>query len=315
MSVPRKCLKCGLEFVPKKKTTKYCSHACYASRFGTVTKACETCSKEFTVAYRFRDQRACSFECAKPLISATLTMTEKRTCEICGHEFVRNQYALKHEAARYCSQACVSIAHRRELTCETCGVKFSVYASVADRRRFCSKSCAHSGKNNSMFGVKGVNHPTFGQIPWTTGLTAKTDPRVKAMAEKMSQIISAKIVSGEWTHVKGFVSGWHKSSKCGRQFYHSSYELRYFEMLDADDDVLAYESEPFSIPYVFEGMIKNHTPDLFVTRRRRKQLVEVKPAALTNEPMNMAKTTAAVAWCEQNGIEHLVVTEDQLSVT
>lgn len=309
---PRSCLKCGAAFVSKKKAKKYCSHACYASRHGTVAKTCETCLKEFTIAYRFRTQKTCGVECAKVAIAKTLTTAETRVCVQCGAVFTRNQYALKHEAAKYCSQACVSAAHRRELVCPTCGSTFSVYASVASKRQFCSKSCAHAGDNNAMHGLPGT---MTGKPAWNRGLTNETDERVKRTSEKMSQIISAKIVAGEWTHVKGFISGWHEAPKCGRQFYRSSYERRYFEMLDVDDDVLTYESEPFSIPYVLDGTIKNYTPDVLVTRRDRKQLVEVKPTALLDDPMNVAKSNIAREWCALNDVEYLVVTETALLIT
>lgn len=293
----------------------YCSHDCYAKRFGTVAKTCATCSKDFVVAYRFREQKTCGLECAKSVIAKTLTTTEERACVQCGRTFTRNQYALKHEAAKYCSQACVSAAHRRELVCPTCGVTFSVYASVADKRQFCSKSCANKGENNPFFGKTGEAHPVYGTVGWSHGLTNETDERIRKRSEHMSQIISAKIVAGEWTHVKGFVSGWHEGPKCGRQFYRSSYERRYFEMLDADDDVLAYESEPFSIPYVFDGQIRNYTPDVLVTRRDRKQLVEVKPTALLNDPANVAKSDTARGWCSMNDVEYHVVSEVTLSIT
>jgi len=48
------CLKCNSQFEHHKKDKKYCSHACYASRFQDVDKLCEFCKKQFIVKYRFR---------------------------------------------------------------------------------------------------------------------------------------------------------------------------------------------------------------------------------------------------------------------
>lgn len=154
-----------------------------------------------------------------------------------------------------------------------------------------------------------------GRVAWNNGLTAKTDERLRVAGEKISNIISDKIVNGEWTHPTGFDSGWHDSPKAGRQFHRSFYELRYFRMLDADPDVITYQSEPFKIPYLWEGSVKNYTPDILVTRRDRKQLIEVKPASLVNEPKNIAKATAADVWCSQNSVEYVVVTENELPIT
>lgn len=150
---------------------------------------------------------------------------------------------------------------------------------------------------------------------WNRESISKDDPRYIEIVEKMSNIAADMIVSGKWPGPKGYDSGWHDSPKAGRQFYRSSYELHYFRMLDSDSDVVTYQSEPLKIPYLWEGSIKNYTPDILVTRRDRKQLIEVKPANLVNEPKNLAKAIAADAWCSQNEVEYVVVTENELPIT
>lgn len=303
-----------MSFTSKKKSKAYCTHDCYAKRFGTIVKTCEACAKSFTVAYRFRAQKACGMECAKTVIAKTLTTAGSRDCTQCRRAFTRNQYELKN-GAQYCSQACVSAAHRRELMCLVCLKTFSVYASVAEKRQYCSKSCANTGENNAMHGRFGEQSPMFGKAAWCRGLTIHTDSRLRVAGEKISNIISDKIINGEWTHPVGFDSGWHESPKAGCQFHRSSYELRYFRMLDSDPDVVTYQSEPFKIPYMWEGSVKNYTPDVLVMRHDRKQLIEVKPATLVNEAKNIAKAIAADAWCSQNNIEYIVVTENELLIT
>lgn len=306
---PRVCLTCGKSFTSKKKSKAYCTHNCYAKRHGTVTKTCEACTKQFTVAYRFRAQKACNMECAKAVIAKTLTTAGSRECVQCGKTFTRNQYELQN-GAKYCSQLCVSAAHRRELICPVCNKTFSVYASVADKRQCCSHACAHLGERNGAFGKPGT---MIGHIAWNNGLSAKTDPRLRAAGEKISDIISDKIINGEWTHPTGFHSGWHDSPKAGRQFHRSSYEKRYFELLDADPDVMTYQAEPFKLSYVWEGEVKNYVPDVMVERNKGvKQLVEVKPSALLEDPKNVVKEKAGRVWCDANDVDYLLITEEEL---
>jgi len=112
--------------------------------------------------------------------------------------------------------------------------------------------------------------------------------------------------------------GWHKSNKIigpnkGEGFYRSSYELRYFQLLDQDDDVVAYEVEPFSIEYEFLGAILNYTPDVLVYfADGRLQLVEVKPKSQLTWDKNVAKIRAATAYCDGRQIEFATITEDDL---
>ncbi len=148
---------------------------------------------------------------------------------------------------------------------------------------------------------------------WHKGLTKKTDPRVKAMGESISTAVAGKVVSGEWPRQVGFESGWHESPKCGSQYYRSSYERRYFVILDADVDVVSYKSEPFSLPYTFNGEAKNYVPDVIVTRVScRQQLVEVKPSSLVSNPKTMVKLSVGRSWCLNNNVDFVVVTEKDL---
>lgn len=72
-------------------------------------------------------------------------------CQQCGVEFKRSQSRAK---ARYCSVACRTIGQitRADLTCEECGMSFSVTACRTMRRgrqsaaRFCSIPCASQAK-------------------------------------------------------------------------------------------------------------------------------------------------------------------------
>jgi hypothetical protein len=310
------CKKCCTSFQSSKKGKQYCSHACYAKRFDPVTKRCETCGCDFTVAYRFRGQKTCGMECAKTAISKTLTTRETKQCLACGNGYeVTQSYK---DDAKYCSYECfLSTRKTRQpdvvKTCEGCKQEFSVPFPRSEQR-FCGYSCANSGENNAQFGLgklQGWNTVSR----WHAGKTKETDHRLRAMGEKISIIISDKIVNGNWKHI-GFKGEHYTGVKNGGKvaYLRSSYELVYAKILDADTDVVSWEHEPFRIPYVYEGSVHNYVPDFLVAYTHGTFLVEVKPDCLTETVQNAAKRRAAESWCEANGIGYLSITEQHLSV-
>lgn len=132
--------------------------------------------------------------------------------------------------------------------------------------------------------------------------------------DRLRQIITDKIISGELKPYKHFVSGHHDSKKAGCVFYRSSYELKYFKMLDADCEVVSYEVEPFAIEYTLYGLVHSYVPDVLVYYANGTvRLVEIKPSRLVSTDKNQAKIAAAQAHCDGRQIEFAVVTEDDLS--
>ena len=309
------CLTCSKEFTPRDATKKFCSVKCSSARHGTVTNQCTICDKSFTVAYRFRGTKTCSPECTKKSISRTLTTRETKQCLACGSDFAVVQ-SYKNRG-KYCSKACcLSTRKTRQpdvtKTCERCKKEF-VVKFTDSAQRFCGYSCANSGENNGMFGKPG---PLTGRPAWSKGLTKETDPRLRALGEKISIIVADKIVSGTWSPpTTGFKGEHYVGQKNGgaEAYLRSSYESTYARMLDADSNVVAWDHEPLRIPYVYEGSIRNYVPDFLVTHvDGRKTLVEVKPDSLAGTAPNLAKLNAAASWCELNGIELTIVTEKEL---
>jgi hypothetical protein len=107
-------------------------------------------------------------------------------------------------------------------------------------------------------------------------------------------------------------SGWHQSSKSGNVHYRSSYELAYYKKLDANNDVISYEVEPFLIEYQFENTIKYYKPDLLVKREFGNTIEEVKPLQLVNLPKNQAKFKYANDYAIRCGLEFKVITEKDI---
>lgn len=79
--------------------------------------------------------------------------------------------------------------------------------------------------------------------------------------------------------------------------------------MDAHPNVLGVVTEPFSIPYTFEGVQKRYIPDVLVYFDFGiKELWEVKPAKFVGTPQNQAKIKALSAYAGQNGMNAAVVT-------
>lgn len=313
------CIHCGKQFTPpsNKLHKKYCSQACYfASKDKTVTLTCEFCGKSFTKPYRHRNSKTCSRECFSGLMSKIVDTSEVKKCEACGEPFSVQKGSL--EKTKYCSYDCFLTTRKTRqppvtLTCEECGCEFTVPLGREQGRRFCTKSCALSGENNPRFGKPGT---MTGRVPWSKGLTKETDERVRLLSEKNSVIMAEKLIRGEWKHNTGFKGEHYTGLKNGpvEVYLRSSYESTYARILDSDENVASWTHEPFRIPYFFDGSVHNYVPDFLVTfLDGSKKLVEVKPAVLTETPVNAAKSSAARVWCETNDVEFTIVSEDLLA--
>jgi len=108
-----------------------------------------------------------------------------------------------------------------------------------------------------------------------------------------------------------FKEGWYESKKMSKKFYYrSSYEATVFECLDLLPEVLAFEVEPFKIPYIHKGEQREYTPDILVTFiDDRREVWEVKPSKQTILEINIDKWSAANAACQARGWEFVVITE------
>ena len=311
------CQTCFKSFESRKKDKKFCSVKCSAARHGKVTNKCVICGSEFTVAYRFRGTKTCSPDCTKKSVSQTLTTRETKQCLTCGKDYsVVQSYK---DDAKYCSYDCFLSSRKTRQpdvtkTCEGCERKF-VVSFVKKDQRFCGYSCAHTGENNGQFGLG--KEQARNKVPrWHTGKTKESDPRLRALGEKISIIVADKMVSGSWSPPTTGFKGEHyvgKKNGAEKVYLRSSYESRYARMIDEDPKVVSWEYEPLRIPYMFEGSVRNYVPDFLVTHvDGEKILVEVKPDSLVETPANIAKLSAAASWCELNGVELVIVTEGEL---
>ena len=109
---------------------------------------------------------------------------------------------------------------------------------------------------------------------------------------------------------------------------------------DQSDNVVEWGSEEVIIPYVspLDGRIHRYFPDFYIKVKQasgklKKFIIEVKPKKQCSPPnlnpnrrtkrwisevrtwgVNEAKWKSAVDWCDNNGMEFKILTEDDLGI-
>ena len=117
--------------------------------------------------------------------------------------------------------------------------------------------------------------------------------------------------------------------------FRSSWEKACFKWLDGNSKVEWWASEEFVVPYYYDVDKKMHRyfVDLSIKWKNGKlMLIEVKPKKQTKPPkepqrktkrylnevktwgVNSSKWKYAVEWCENNGMEFQILTEDDLGI-
>jgi len=108
-----------------------------------------------------------------------------------------------------------------------------------------------------------------------------------------------------------FREGWYSSTKMNKNFYfRSGWEATVYECLDQMNEVIAYETEPFKIPYLWSGSQHEYNPDLLIIfTDGHREVWEIKPSDQTFLEQNKCKWRAAVEVCKVRGWEFIVLTE------
>jgi hypothetical protein len=103
------------------------------------------------------------------------------------------------------------------------------------------------------------------------------------------------------------------SLKMGRMVaFESLIEQDYLYILDYEASVIAFEEQPVTIEYIWEGDQRKYTPDFWVRRKDGCELVECKPASLVSKEDNQRKFAAAIEWCKSKSWSFAVVTDQDL---
>ena len=94
--------------------------------------------------------------------------------------------------------------------------------------------------------------------------------------------------------------------------FKSLIEQDYLFLLDFDPEVTSFCEQPVKIEYVWEGKALHYTPDFQVIRSMGKEYVECKPQKQVDREENQRKFRAAREWCQQQGFQYRVVTDEAI---
>ena len=121
-----------------------------------------------------------------------------------------------------------------------------------------------------------------------------------------------------------YKTGLHKSPKCPEEFkYRSGWELDVAVVFDNDPNVISYEYEKISIPYVSNlktKKIRIYYPDFLVTYANgTKSIIEVKRDDRITASKTVKKADACRKWAEQKSITYQIwglkkIREEQVRV-
>ena len=119
--------------------------------------------------------------------------------------------------------------------------------------------------------------------------------------------------------------------------YRSSWELKFMQWCDRNENIMEYGSEEFWIPYVspVDNRVHRYFPDFIIKVKESDEeiktyVIEVKPKRQTVPPkqksrvtksylyeiqtyaVNQSKWNAADEWCKDRKLEFKVITEQEL---
>jgi hypothetical protein len=116
--------------------------------------------------------------------------------------------------------------------------------------------------------------------------------------------------------------------------YRSSYELKFMNWCDLNEDVAEWGSEIIAIPYrsPLDRKVHRYFPDFYMKVKDKKYLIEIKPYRFTQEPkqpkrrtkrfisevmqygVNLAKWESASEFCLDRNWEFKIITEKELGL-
>lgn len=196
-------------------------------------------------------------------------------------------------------------SHKRIYTCFCCGREFDLIEDYKDH----IIEEHEEGRDYILCPLKRCGMPVR-DVPLHVRAHHKNEPIPKT--GQLKALVWKDF--GKKKNKKGkpqYKTGWYPSSKMNKKFkYRSGYEETVYQCLDAWQDVLAFEAEPFKIPYLFQGEAHKYTPDILVHfLDGHKEIWEIKPGGQTRLPKNEAKWHAAAEACKNRGWDFVVYTE------
>lgn len=112
---------------------------------------------------------------------------------------------------------------------------------------------------------------------------------------------------------RGVRSGLFSSHTTGSMIPHETLvEKDLLILLDYSKDVTHIESQPYAIPYKFEGKPYTYYPDFRVTEAGKTVIYECKAEKYLLTERNQVKYTAADAWCRKQDFEFRVISDKEI---
>lgn len=277
---PRNCLTCGKEYIPPREKSSYCSHSCRSTGTNTARK-----HPPVTIS---------CVVCGKEFEVPYTARNSRKTCSgqggPCARALAETKFDKKEVARRISKTRLDGFASGRL-------VHVGVPHTEETKKVLSEKAKARFSvpENNPMFGRKHSERS-----------------REQQSRTRVLNILAGKY--GGW-----FRKGVLQTKKGGEVSFRSTWEETVALMLDADENVLAFKHEPFSIPYSKEAdyeSIRRYIPDFLVQYTDgRKVLVEIKPKCFVGAAVNVAKFSAAREHCFKHDMTFEVWTQDKLGTS
>lgn len=96
--------------------------------------------------------------------------------------------------------------------------------------------------------------------------------------------------------------------------WESQIKRDFIYLLEIDPDVISFSSQPFRIDYTSNGCGRHYTPDFFVERRSKKQVVEIKPSKKIHTEKIREILRHIPPLCARQGWEFVLLTDEMIRV-
>ena len=165
-----------------------------------------------------------------------------------------------------------------------------------------------SGKVVTPFMIEdkhGENNPAWGN-------NRRTNDEIRKTKEKLSKIITDYTMNNKMNYQYGsFIS-----NKLNKKFhFRSSYEMRFFKIIDSLPFIVSYDYECVRIPYSYNGITRTYIPD-FLLKCSDNKTVVVEVGTISFKLYKTSemeyKYSAAIDYCKNKGFDFVIVTEDSL---
>ena len=92
-------------------------------------------------------------------------------------------------------------------------------------------------------------------------------------------------------------------------WFESHLERDFIYLIEFDKNVIKYQEQPFKIKYYLDGKRHFYTPDFFVERREKKQVIEIKPQFKTEDEEFIDFSNQMKSFFAREDYEFLVITD------